>query len=131
VKSTQHLLGHNFFKIAAIFWTLLIFYLCLNDIQGMSKVHIENIDKLVHFGFYFVFVFLWLKSLKKITFYYLLFVFFIALALGICIEILQENFTKNRAFDWFDIIANTIGIVSSLFFVSIYNTIQKKRISQF
>ena len=130
MKSTQHLLGHNFYKILAIFWTFLIFYLCLNDIQGISTFHIENIDKLVHFGFYFVFVFLWFKSIKKVTFYYVLFVFFIALALGICIEILQENFTKNRAFDWFDILANTLGTLTSLILVSIYYTLHNKRISQ-
>ena len=125
----QHLLGQNFFKISAIFWTLLIFYLCLNDVQSLPTIPIENIDKIIHFIFYFVFVFLWIKSIKHISLRYFLIVLFIALCLGISIEFLQEKFTKNRAFDWYDIIANALGAITSFFIVKFYNAIQNKNIS--
>ena len=125
----EHLLGHNFFKISAIFWTLLIFYLCLNDVPSLPTIPIENIDKIIHFIFYFVFVFLWIKSIKHISLRYFLIVLFMALCIGISIEFLQDKFTKNRAFDWYDIVANILGAITSLFIVRFHNAIQNKNIS--
>lgn len=129
VKITRHLLGHNFFKICAIFWTLLIFYLCLNDTPSLPIIPFENIDKIIHFVFYFVFVFLWIMSLKHISLRYFLIVLFIALLLGISIEFLQEKYTKNRAFDWYDIVANALGAITSFILVKSYHVIQNKNIS--
>ncbi len=125
----QHLLGHNFFKISAVFWTLLIFYLCLNDVPSLPTIPIENIDKIIHFIFYFVFVFLWIKSFKHFSLRYFLIVLFMALCIGITIEFLQEKYTKNRAFDWYDIVANALGAITSFFIVKFYNAIQNKNIS--
>ena len=125
----QHLLGHNFFKITAIFWTLLIFYLCLNDMPSLPIVPIENIDKIIHFVFYFVFVFLWIKSINPISIYYFLIVVLIAIILGITIEFLQEKFTQNRVFDWYDILANSMGAITSFILVKSYQSIQNKNIS--
>ena len=129
VKITRHLLGHNFFKISAIFWTLLIIYLCLNDTPSLPIIPFENIDKIIHFVFYFVFVFLWIMSLKHISLRYFLIVLFIAIVLGISIEFLQENFTQNRAFDWYDIVANALGAITSFILVKSYHVIQNKNIS--
>ncbi|WP_353168072.1 VanZ family protein [Flavobacterium sp.] len=129
MKSTRHLLGHNFFKITAIFWTLLIFYLCLNDVPSLPSIPIENLDKIIHFIFYFVFVFLWIMSFKNISLRYFLIVLFIALLLGISIEFLQKNYTKNRAFDWYDIVANTLGAITGFILVKYYHKTQNKNIS--
>jgi VanZ family protein len=114
-------LGHNIFKILAVFWTLLIIYLCLDDAPNVPKFTFQNKDKVVHFAFYFVFVFLWIKSLKNKSYTHFLVVLFFALLLGITIEIIQENFTLKRIFDWYDILANSIGAFTSfIFFKNIY-----------
>jgi VanZ family protein len=130
VKITRHLSGHNLFKIIAIFWTLLILYLCLNDLSGLPAVSIKNIDKIIHFVFYFVFVFLWIKSIKPISINYFLMVLFIAIIFGIGIEFLQEKFTQNRIFDWYDIVANSLGAITSFILVKSYHGLQNKNISR-
>lgn len=129
VKITRHLSGHNLFKTIAVIWTLLIFYLCLNDASGLPTVSIKNIDKIIHFVFYFVFVFLWIKSIKPISMYYFLIVVVIAIIIGICIEFLQEKFTQNRVFDCYDILANSMGAITSFVLVKSYQSIQNKNIS--
>ncbi|WP_353078293.1 VanZ family protein [Flavobacterium sp.] len=95
----------------------------------MPIIPFENIDKIIHFVFYFVFVFLWIMSLKHISLRYFLIVLFIALLLGISIEFLQEKYTKNRAFDWYDIVANALGAITSFILVKSYHVIQNKNIS--
>lgn len=126
VKNTQHLLGHSFFKVAAVFWTFLIFYLCLKNVSNLPPIPFENFDKIIHFVFYFIFVFLWIMSFKNISFSHFLIVFFIALLLGIGIEYLQENFTKNRVFDWLDIVANALGAIMSFILVKFYVKVFKR-----
>ena len=44
-------------------------------------------------------------------------ILFLALILGITIEFLQENFTQNRTFDWYDILANSLGALASFIYV--------------
>ena len=44
-------------------------------------------------------------------------------------EFLQEKYTKNRTFDWYDIVANALGAITSFFIVKFYNAIQNKNIS--
>ncbi len=129
VKITRHLSGHNLFKTIAVIWTLLIFYLCLNDASDLPIVSIKNIDKIIHFVFYFVFVFLWIKSINPISIYYFLMVVIVAIILGISIEFLQEKFTQNRVFDWYDIIANSMGAITSFIIVIFYQSVQNKNIS--
>lgn len=117
MKITQHLLEHNLFKFFAIIWTLIIFYLCLDDAPNLPKFSFPNKDKLVHFIFYFVFVFIWTKSLLHKNLKKLLLILCFALLLGVIIEFLQENFTLHRTFDWYDILANSMGAISSFWLV--------------
>ncbi|AFL82788.1 putative integral membrane protein [Belliella baltica DSM 15883] len=69
-------------------------------------------DKIIHFGLFFVLIFLWLRvantSRKKIK----LKIFTIYLVFGIIIAILVEYLQQevpNRSFDYFDIAANILG----------------------
>ena len=103
--------------------------MCLNDASDLPTVSIKNIDKIIHFVFYFVFVFLWIKSINPISIYYFLMVVIVAIILGISIEFLQEKFTQNRVFDWYDIIANSMGAITSFIIVKSYQSIQNKNIS--
>jgi len=124
VKLIQHLLGHNLFKIFAVLWTLLIIYLCLDDSPNVPQFTFQYKDKVVHFIFYFVFVYFWTKSLKNKDINTLGLILFLALILGITIEFLQENFTYTRTFDWYDILANSIGAVASFMYVKKFYAIK-------
>ena len=126
MKHTHHLLEHNLFKILAFFWTLLIFYLCLDDLPSVPKINFQYKDKVVHFIFYFGFVYFWTKSLKNISFNYILIILVLALIMGISIEFLQENFTLHRTFDWYDILANSIGAMASFIYVKKFYAIKNE-----
>lgn len=117
VKLTQHLSEHNLYKIFAVSWTILIFYLCLEESPKVPNIPFEYKDKVVHFTFYLIFVFLWTKSLPYKSLQHLVRVLFLAIAIGILIEVLQENFTLHRTFDWLDILANTLGAITSFTYV--------------
>lgn len=117
---------HNLFKILAFVWTLLIFYLCLEETPSVPKITFQYKDKVVHFIFYFVFVYFWTKSLKNKHFNYLLIILFLAVITGILIEFLQENFTQNRSFDWYDILANSIGAIASFMYVKKFYAIKNE-----
>ena len=124
MKLTQHLLGHNSFKIFAVLWTLLIIYLCLDDSPNVPQFTFQYKDKIVHFIFYFVFVYFWTKSLNNKDINTIVLILFLALMLGITIEFLQENFTHTRTFDWYDILANSIGAVASFMYVKKFYAIK-------
>lgn len=93
-------------------------YLCLIEASEVPKFKIPFKDKIVHFCFYFGFVYLWVKSFKNINFNRNLLILTLGIFLGITIEFLQDNFTKTRTFDVYDILANTIGAVLSFIFVN-------------
>jgi VanZ family protein len=110
-------LEHNLYKFFAISWTLIILYLCLDDAPNVPNFNFPNKDKLVHFIFYFVFVFIWSKSIIHKDLKKVLLILGFAIFLGCTIEVLQENFTLHRSFDWYDILANTIGAMVSFILV--------------
>ena len=117
MKHTHHLLVHNLFKILAFFWTLLIFYLCLEEAPSVPKITFQYKDKVAHFIFYFVLVYFWIKSFKNIRLNYILIILILAIVMGVTVEVLQENFTINRTFDWNDILANSLGATASFIYV--------------
>lgn len=100
--------------------TLIILYLSLIPNLKLATIDLIPTDKLYHFIAY--------AFLSTTWFSYALFVknkeqntLFngIAIALivfGIVVEVLQENFTDNRTFDWWDILSNSAGILIVYFF---------------
>lgn len=126
MKLTQHLLVHNLFKILALLWTILIFYFCLEEAPSVPKFTFQYKDKVVHFIFYFVFVYFWTKGLKNKTINYISIILFLAITIGITIEFLQDNFTQNRTFDWYDILANSLGAIASFIYVKKFYAIKNE-----
>lgn len=89
---------------------VVITYLSLATVDGLSsRIPIPNKDKIVHFAFYFGFVFWWNKGLSIKQSKSLAMLYGIAISYGILMELLQYGFTTNRSADLFDIIANTMG----------------------
>ena len=87
----------------AVFWTFLMLYFCFKNPSGEQIFNFPNIDKVVHFAFYFVFVILWFRYLafkQKTDFKTKLTLVFFAILFGIAIEIGQHLLTTTRQADF-------------------------------
>ncbi len=104
---------------------VLISYLSLASISDVTTdvVDIPNLDKIVHFTFYFVATilggfFLNEISKKKIVLLKATFIMmFVAIVYGMIIEVLQYSLTTNRHGDVLDFLANGMGAISGWFTV--------------
>ena len=102
------------FLVLAIAWTGVILFLCLIKSSDLPQVSIQNLDKVVHAFFHFMFTSLWflffrtkinsLTITKPLVISFVFSVFF-----GILIEILQSLCTTTRTADVFDVLANVTG----------------------
>nr|WP_262921787.1 VanZ family protein [Flavobacterium amniphilum] len=93
-------------------WTLLVFYLSFKTPSEIPKFDFFLADKLIHFSFYFGFVFLWYHYMcfkKRVNWKDKLNLVIIAVFIGVLIEFCQGYFTTNRQADVFDALANAIG----------------------
>lgn len=102
------------YLMPSIMWAAFILIASLLPASSFPKVNIVDFDKVVHAGIYFVLIFfLWLYFHKKRNISPELFLILCTgcIIFGITIEILQHTLTKTRHFDWYDVIANTFGVV--------------------
>jgi VanZ family protein len=124
----------------AIGWGIFIFILCV--LPGKDIPEIESpwdlikMDKLVHMSLYAVLIWQILRGYRhknqkegkfhEASHYFLLGLFAVLFACfyGFLIEIIQENFCQDRAFEWYDGIANTLGAFVSCV---IFYFFQRKR----
>jgi len=104
---------------SAFLWTAIVIVLSLVSFSNAPKVlsDLGSHDKLAHFVFYFVFVFLWGGFVfydKKIQSRTLFLIFWIALVLGGIIEVCQELLTEKRTADIYDMFANFSGALAGI-----------------
>jgi len=116
---------------SASIWTIIVVVLSLVSFSKTPKVIVElgSHDKLAHFVFYFVFVFLWGNFIfynKQIQNRTLFLIFWGALILGGAIEIAQEVFTEKRTADIYDMFANFAGAFIGIGALYIYRNNKKK-----
>lgn len=114
------------FLSLALFWTGVIAFFCLIQASDIPKINIQNLDKVIHVFFHFVFTSLWylffkkhIKStnnIKALVLSIVLSIFF-----GIVIELLQQLCTTTRKADIYDVLANLTGAVLAIAFVSLVN----------
>lgn len=114
----------------AFFWTILIVYFSFKTPKEVPQIDFLFADKLVHFSFYFGFVFLWygyfyfknrLATNTKVM------LTIAAIIIGSVIELGQGFLTMNRQADVFDGIANAMGAISG---IGIANVFFKKYYSE-
>lgn len=109
----KRLLGGNSIGIIAVLYHVVITVLMLLPSANISYINVSHFDKLIHTGIYvFLFVFWAFTRLRnrKLNPNYA----WVAIGLfiyGIVIEVLQEKWIVTRTFDFWDIVANTVGIV--------------------
>jgi VanZ family protein len=85
----------------------------------------EGVDKVVHFLMYFIFSFLFCWSIKTELNYRRLFIVIIStIGWGIFMEIMQLSMHLGRSFSWYDILANSFGVLVGIivYILSIRNS---------
>ena len=99
---------HNFyFQIIGSFLILsLLSYLHFMQPPSLDVISFTQVDKLAHFLMFF-FTMMWFMYVSKKWLVTAVSLIFLALVL----EWIQMNYIINRSFDWFDWIADVIGIV--------------------
>ncbi len=113
LQHIKKLLEHNALAIAIIA-TIVIALLSLGSIPKIDLgLNIKSGDKFLHALAYFVLSIIWYfaleKKLKKQGIK--IFVILSLIFYGIILEALQGGLTNYRTADFFDVIANTIGVV--------------------
>lgn len=124
------------FRIWLVFtWLIVILVLCgmpSQDVDAISFFKFPHVDKVTHFGLYFILGLLFMGALNFIprlkgrVIIYFISIFFCFLY-GWLIEILQREFFVGRSYDWSDIWADTAGaIVGVLLFPTIRKFVLRK-----
>ena len=109
IQSVRNLtVRHNFyFQIIGSFLILsLLSYLHFMQPPSLDVISFTQVDKLAHFLMFF-FTMMWFMYVSKKWLVTAVSLIFLALVL----ELIQMNYIINRSFDWFDWIADGIGIV--------------------
>jgi VanZ family protein len=121
LKHIKNLLKENSFIIASI---VTVIILCLSLIKlPQADIKISNIDKVYHSIAYFTLAIAWLiVYYKKPNKKYIIVI--CCIIFGIVIEVLQSKITVHRTGDYYDILANSSGV---LFALLIFNLISKKK----
>ncbi|MCR5395172.1 MAG: VanZ family protein [Bacteroidales bacterium] len=122
-------------------WLLItgITVLCLIPVPETPAADVPGFDKLVHTGMYAVLcaVILWERVRQSATkpirmSHCFVGAFVLPVAMSGAIELLQAYATTCRSGDWWDMAANTLGVLLAwLFFVFFYkNKVKNKKIAQ-
>lgn len=98
-------------KLLAILWALVILALCSIPGPDLPDVNIFGIDKVGHFGVFFIGAFLWMQAWPRSTAR--------VLAAGLVFSILTEIYQGvlpflGRSPDPFDVVADALGLVIGL-----------------
>lgn len=106
-------------NLFSILVALLLLYLSLTNSENFQNVEltrIPNIDKIVHFGMYFLMMSVIIiehrKNIKNPA--RLFFLSLIPLSYGILMELLQLTLTRTRSGDFYDALADAAGILASV-----------------
>lgn len=104
--------------------------LSLINISDLPKLEVKSADKLYHLIAYSALSFsvaLHYRNHKEknISLKDFSGIFFLTILFGIIIEVLQENLTTYRTFDYFDIVANTFGSFIGLIIIGVLQAFLK------
>lgn len=108
----------------AIAWTVLIASSCLMPASAFKAFTFDSIlqlDKILHFTLYYVFIVLWSLASKVIKVRQKYVLLIAGIAYGVLIEVLQGAMSLGRSYELDDIIANTIGCILGVLSISYIN----------
>lgn len=101
------------FLLPAVFWTLLILVACSwpgKELPDTTKV--VGFDKIVHFGLFAVWSVLWLLRFPS----HRTLVILVGIGYGFFLELYQLWLPLDRSFDWWDALADGVGVLGGYFF---------------
>ena len=108
-------------KFISVINLILIIYLSFFIVPGSSDIpgfipHVDKLGRFILYGFQAISLSMYLKKYvdKNLNSS----IFIICFIIGLVIEYLQPILTNNRVFDYFDILANLLGVVLSLIILS-------------
>jgi VanZ family protein len=119
LQRIKKLLEHNILTLAIIA-TLVVAILSLTAIPKINLgLEIKSGDKFLHVLAYFTLSTVWLLALrnKLSNLSSRLLLIFSLVFYGIVLELLQGGITNYRTGDFFDVVANTIGILLSVLLI--------------
>ncbi len=96
----------------ALLWSFLIVAACTIPGRSIPDAPILGFDKIVHFGLFFGWATLWFLVYPK----KLIFVSIVGICFGIFLEFYQQWLPFERTFDWYDALANEIGVIFAVLF---------------
>jgi len=123
------------YKLFIILWIIVIFILSAisgNDLDKVPKINIPHFDKIVHFGMYSILQYLFIlnfsKTRCKLTFInYLIITSVFSVSYSIIMEFAQTYLFEKRSGDFFDVLANTTGVLTVIFLFR-FNILKKFRL---
>ena len=115
MMSTKYTLKAKILLYVAVIYSISILVLSLANLGQIEIIKLEASDKIYHAVCYAIMSFLWFghakfKS-KELNFKIILIIIVLISLFGIIIEYLQLTLTDYRTFDWWDVLANFIGII--------------------
>lgn len=105
--------------IKSIIWLAIICYglfVPANELPVKPFLNIPHFDKVVHFGLFFVFCLLLFRPFRKLNVNPYVYAPAVSIILGALLEITQHIISSTRSSNLYDFMANTAGIVVSIFF---------------
>lgn len=99
--------------IPALIWLVIITALSTGPGIPLPEVRLITTDKLGHAAAYAVLCWLILRALKDAGVLQILFAVLFCAGYGALMEWVQGTFYPNRYFEYFDMLANTVGAVLS------------------
>ena len=114
------------YNLLTIMWSIIIIVLCSipgQEFPDTSFLDIAHIDKIVHFGLYFILSVVAIKGfsiqnkINRVANSPFLYTILYSIFLGIIIELLQYSVIPFRQGDIYDVLANAVGSVCGVLLV--------------
>lgn len=93
-------------------WTLAILVACSLPGKSLPAAPVMGFDKIVHVGLFCVWIILWLLATRNKALFYIL----LGMVYGLALEFYQQLLPFDRSFDWWDALADAVGVLLGYFF---------------
>lgn len=99
-------------KWMAWIWTLCILVACTIPGKNIPSAPVIGFDKVVHAGLFGVWIVLWLLATRGNA----LICVAAGIAYGVALEFYQQLLPFDRTFDWWDALADAVGVLIGYYF---------------
>jgi VanZ family protein len=107
--------------VLAILWTIFIASSCLLPAAAFRSFSFDTLlelDKVIHFVLYAVFILLWALAIRDVSMKQKIGLLLIGVTYGILIEVLQSTMALGRSYDIGDIVSNTVGCIVGVILIT-------------